>query len=101
MNEHIALVKKWLANKDSVSQEELEDNATAAEAAAKSAPAYDAAYACYDANAYDAADACYGADAAADAAYYAWAAAYAATYDAALAAYYVKKYEELTNEQAH
>ena len=87
MNEHIALVKKWLANKDSVSQEELEDNATAAEAAAKSAPAYDAA------------DACYGA--AADAAYYAWAAAYAATYDAALAAYYVKKYEELTNEQAH
>ena len=30
MNKHIELVKKWLADKDSVSQEELEDNSAAA-----------------------------------------------------------------------
>ena len=67
MNEHIALVKKWLANKDSVTQEELEANADAAEAASD-------------------------ADAASYAARYA---AYSAT-DADYAAYYVKQYEELT-----
>ena len=32
MNKHIELVKKWLADPDSVSQQELEDNAKAAEA---------------------------------------------------------------------
>ena len=32
MNKHIELVKKWLANKDSVTQEELEANAEAADA---------------------------------------------------------------------
>ena len=30
MNKHIELVKKWLADKDSVSQEELEANSKAA-----------------------------------------------------------------------
>ena len=57
MNVHIELVKKWLADNESVSRQELEDNR-------------DAAYAAYTAN---------------DAAY-----AYAA------AAYWVKRYEELT-----
>ena len=33
MNKHIEIVKKWLANPDSVSQQELEDNADAAGAA--------------------------------------------------------------------
>ena len=41
MNEHIELVKKWLADNDSVSQEELEANAEAAWAASD---AYYAAY---------------------------------------------------------
>ena len=69
-NKHIELVKKWLADHDSVSQEELKSNAYAA-------------YAAYDA-AYDAAYAAYAAyDAAADA-------------DSAVARL-VKKYEELTN----
>jgi diadenosine tetraphosphate (Ap4A) HIT family hydrolase len=52
MNKHILLVMKWLKNPESVSQEELEENAYAAYWAA----AY--AYA-------DAADAAYAADAAA------------------------------------
>jgi len=75
-NEYIEVVKRWLADKDSVSQEELEANA-------------DAAYAAYDlapAAAYAAAD---------DALYAAYSAAYDA--NAAYAAYWVKRYEELTN----
>ena len=72
MNEQIALVKKWLANKDSVSQEELEANSKAAYAAAY------AAWAAYDA-----------------AAYAAWAAALDMP---VLAAHYVTRYEDLTNE---
>ena len=75
MNEHVALVKKWLADHDSVSKEELKANKAAAYTA------YDAAYAAYDAAAYDAA---------ANATY---AAAYAAN-----AAYWVGIYEDLTNE---
>jgi len=70
MNIHIELVKKWLADNDSVSQQELENNA-------------DAAYAYAD----DAANAVN------DAAY---AAANAAAYNAA--AYWVKRYEELEKE---
>tara|TARA_R110002072_G_scaffold152445_1_gene302097 strand:+ start:5416 stop:5580 length:165 start_codon:yes stop_codon:yes gene_type:complete len=34
MNKHIELVKKWLDDNDSVSQEELENNRSAASAAA-------------------------------------------------------------------
>ena len=46
MNKHIELVKKWLANPESVSQEELEANVNAAEAAyvTADAAAYAAAY---------------------------------------------------------
>ena len=66
-NKHIELVKKWLADHDSVSQEELKSNA---------ADAY-AAYDAYAAAAYAAYDAAADADAA--------------------AARWVKKYEELTN----
>ena len=74
MNKHIELVKKWLADKDSVSQQELNDNRAAA------------------------------ADDAVNAAYYAKYAKYAvdASYDAVNAAYdaaeYVDKYEGLVNE---
>ena len=83
MNEHIELVKKWLADNDSVSQEELKDNRIAADAA------YDAADAAYTANAY-------AADAAAAAAY----AAYAdAAYAAAAAANWVKRYDELKEQE--
>jgi len=78
MNNHIELVKKWLADNDSVTQKELKDNRAAAYAAATAA--YTAAYA--NAYAADAADAA--------------AAAYDAAYDyAADAAYWVKRYEEL------
>ena len=68
MNIHIELVKKWLADNDSVSQEELKDNR-------------DAAYAAAD-------DAAYAADAAYD----------AAAYAADAAAYWVKRYEELKEQ---
>ena len=37
MNEHIALVKKWIEDNDSVSHEELSDNATQAAKAAYAA----------------------------------------------------------------
>ena len=74
MNKHIELVKKWLADKDSVSKEELIENADAANAA-------DAAYA---ANANYANYANYAAaNAAAN-----------ASYDAA--EYWVSQYEGLT-----
>jgi hypothetical protein len=73
MNAHIELVKKWLANPESVSQQELEDNAISA--------------------ANDAAD---YANTASDL----YAAAYAADYANAAAAddavYWVKRYEELS-----
>jgi hypothetical protein len=75
MNEHIELVKKWLADPDSVTRKELKANADAAQ------------------DAYAAAD---SADAA-DAARYAYAAAYAA-YAADAAAYWVEKYEALEQE---
>jgi hypothetical protein len=79
MNIHIELVKKWLADNDSVSQEQLKDNCAAAAAYAAKA-AYDAAYAAY---AFDAADAAYASDAA----------------DAAkAAACCVKRYEELKEQ---
>jgi len=82
-NEYIELVKQWLADKTSVSFRELRDNTEAASAArdadeyaTRSAAAYAsyAAYAAYDAAADDAGDA-YGAD------------------------YWVKQYEELTNDK--
>ena len=89
-NEHIELVKKWLADKDSVSQGELRANAEAARAYA----AYDAAraYAAYDADAVDA-------DYASDADWVAYAASDAASADAYGADYWVKRYEELTNDK--
>ena len=71
MNEHIELVKKWLADKESVSQEELQSNLDAAKAA-------------------------YTADAGAAAAYAACAAIDADYGAADNAAHYVKQYEELT-----
>ena len=75
MNKHIELVKKWLANKDSVSLEQLAASKVAAAQAADDA-SYAAAY-----SAYCAIKAAAQADAAADD-----------------AAYWVKRYEELTNE---
>ena len=92
MNPHIELVKKWLADNDSVSLEELEVNAEADYAAANAAD-------------YAAANAAYAADYAAANAAYAYYAAYYdaanAAYDAAAEAaeaakYWVKRYEELT-----
>ena len=73
-NEYIEVVKRWLADKDSVSHEELRANARAAYAAAAAAEA-DATAAARAADAADAADAD-GAD----------------NVD-----YWVKRYEELTN----
>ena len=93
MNEHIALVKKWLANKSSVSSEELRANADAARAAYAAASAsaarasaaraatYTAAYAAADAAAYAAADA-------------------ADADDSEAADYWVGKYEELTDDKS-
>ena len=74
MNKHIELVEKWLADKESVSAEELRANKDAAEAA------YGAAY-----------EAANAANASASTA----AAAYEAAYKAA---YYINKYRELTKE---
>jgi hypothetical protein len=74
MNKHVELVKKWISDPESVTQEELE--ACAAYAAAV---AYDVAAA---------------ATAAAADAYATAAAAYA---DADAAAYWVKRYEYLTS----
>jgi hypothetical protein len=76
MDKQIELVKKWLANKDSVSLEELEANSQAA-ARADATDVYDAA-ARSVANAATA------------------AAEYAAVYDNAYcASYWVNRYEEL------
>ena len=76
MNEHIALVKRWLADPKSVTKAELKANA-------------DAAWATADA-----------ADAAADAAGYAAADGYAADAqeEADWAAFWVREYERLTDE---
>ena len=49
MDKHIELVEKWLANPESVSKEELEENGKAADAYAAAA---NAAYADADAAAY-------------------------------------------------
>ncbi len=82
MNKHIELVKKWLADPQSVSLEELEENASSLSfAAAKANAAYNAAY--------NAADAAYNAAKA--------NAAYAAKANAAYAEA-VKQYEELKKE---
>jgi hypothetical protein len=90
MNKHIELVKKWLANPESVTQQELEDNRDAAADAA-----YAAAYVDYAAAADYAAHA--AADYDDDYAYYADVASYAAaaSYNTD-AAYWVKRYEEIT-----
>lgn len=72
VNKHIELVEKWLADRESVSLEELRDNRYAAEAVHFAA---DAAYA----SGYSEAD----------------DGSYSAAEYAALAAKYVKKYEEL------
>ena len=79
-NAHIELVKRWLADKDSVSRDELVANGSAASYA-------------YAATAYVAADV-------SDAAYAASEAAYAAEVGfAADASYWVERYEELTNSR--
>jgi len=100
-NEHIELVKRWQAGGE-VSVEALQANADAAwdvyASAYAAAAADDALYA-----AYAAAEGC--ADAAADAADAADAGIYDAPADddayaaAADAAYWVKRYEETTNEK--
>ena len=79
MNKHIELVKKWLDDPDSVTKEELKDNAYAAYAAYYAyAAAADAADAAAYADAADAADAY-----------------------AEYAAECVKKYEELIEEKGN
>jgi len=105
MNKHIELVKRWLADNDSVTSAELQDSRTALDAAldAAYAVADAAARASADAAAYVALDAAY---AAADAAVRAAAAARASDGDVAYAARaarsaarWVKRYEELVNEE--
>ena len=76
VNQHIELVKKWLADKDSVSLEQLEANKDAANAARAVVNAsYYASYFTYAAAASDATE-----------------------YAAPAAAYWVKRYEELIDE---
>ena len=75
MNPHIELAKRWLADNDSVTLQELQDNFSAADDTF-SANDTDAAYAADAASAY----------------------ASSAASDAVKAAHWVKKYEELTNE---
>lgn len=83
MNKHIELVKKWLADNDSVTQQELDDNRTTADAAFCAAA--DAAFCAADA-----------ADYAANAA----KAAKAADADNAdNAEYWIKRYEELKEQE--
>jgi len=82
MSKHIELVKKWLADPDSVTQRELESNAAAADATAAAAYAADAAW--------DAADTARAAARAAT--------RYAAAADYDTAAYWVKEYAELADE---
>jgi len=78
MNEHIELVKKWLADPESVTKQDMEANADAAYAA-------DAALAAVNAAAY--------------AAYAAADAALAAVNAAAYADYWVKRYNELKEQE--
>jgi len=90
MNEHIELVKKWLADPKSVIQKELDENAK--DACAAAGTAYRAAACAADWAAYRAAD--WAAD---------WA-AYRAVYRAAKgdikqAKYWVDEYEQLTNNK--
>jgi hypothetical protein len=80
MNKHIELVKKWLADPESVTQQELDDNRDAAECAYYAAVFEAAANSAYAA--------------AADATHAVAAAAYAAK----AADYWVKRYEELTEQ---
>ena len=78
MNKHIELVKKWLADPDSVTQQELDDNLDAADCA------------CH-ADFYEAVSSA--------AAYYTYYAAnFAAAVDATYAEYWVKRYEELEEQ---
>jgi len=84
MNEHIELVKKWLADPESVTKQDMEANADAADAAY-------AALAAVNAAAYAAA---YAALAAVNAAAYADAA-----YAANTADYWVKRYNELKEQE--
>ena len=96
MNKHIELVKKWLANPESVTRQELKDNRTAYAAyAAKEASDVAKAYA------DDADEVAYAvhADYAAAVVYAAYAADAAYAYDAADAAYWVKRYEELREQE--
>jgi len=79
MNKHISLVKKWLADNDSVTSEELKANSIAAVSRAHAAGA-----------------AANAADHAADAATTTDNAHYCATTDNAH--YWVARYEELSNE---
>jgi hypothetical protein len=69
VNKHIALVKKWIADTASVTQQELDDNLTAAEAANAARQAY------------------------------VFAAYYAHVNDAVEAKYWVKRYEELKEQE--
>ena len=96
MNKHIALVKQWLADNNSVTLQELRENRLAASDAA----AANAAVAAAAADA-DAAAAAADADAAAAAAIAATEAEVSATVFLEAnrdVAHWVKKYEELTNE---
>ena len=88
MNKHIAVVKRWLDNPESVSLEELRATREASDMAM-----FFAADAAVDSAAYYAAYAAEAAAAAVDAD----AAAAAAAASAAAAAGWVKRYEELTN----
>ena len=84
MNKHVELVKKWLADKDSVSKEELKANAYDANAAAN------ASYYAY----------AHAAKYATDATYYPAIAVYAAdaAANAAAAEYWVSHCEDLVDE---
>jgi len=78
MNIHIELVKKWLADNDSVTQQELEDNRNAAwsKVVAKAFPDGAIVYSAAANAVYAAVDAGYNAD----------------------VKYWVKRYEELTEQ---
>jgi len=106
-NEHVELVKRWLEDNSSVSLEELRSardathgDATyaAAQARCVRAAVHVATYA-RDADRAAAAAAASAAWVAARAAAAAHDAADAAAHDAADAAYWVKKYEEITNDK--
>jgi hypothetical protein len=88
MSKYISLVKKWLEDNSSVSLEELKANADAAALADAKAKA--AARAARDASA---------AKRAADAAAWCAADAVRAAAGAINATYWVRRYEELTNEK--